>query len=111
MITVLGLIFLIGGLIALWRAGGWLIHRAGRIQSYPPQAAEAPDADGDFIAARAQPFTDESMEDLVRTCFPVPYVDSGHQRCGGPCCAEEQLDELVADFDWAGHEREFRRVA
>jgi hypothetical protein len=59
MITILTLILIVAGVFGWGRFLGWLVNRADRIDSAPPEAAESPDADGDFIAARAQPFTGE----------------------------------------------------
>jgi hypothetical protein len=114
MITVVALILIIVGVFGWGRFLGWLVNRADRIDSAPPEAAEAPDLveqayreNGDtfgFTYVRAQPFTGEKLPG-------VPYVDSGHQRCGGPCCAAEQLDELERAFDWHLAEYQFRSVA
>jgi hypothetical protein len=39
----------------------------------------------------------------------VPVVDGGHPKdCGGKCCFEVRLTELVAAFDWHAAEHEMR---
>jgi hypothetical protein len=68
---------------------------------YPPEAAEAPDpVDSQHDEyQRASWFTDAG----------VPVVDGGHPKdCGGKCCFEIRLTELVAAFDWHAAEHEMR---
>jgi hypothetical protein len=69
--------------------------------TYPPEAAEVPDP------------VDEAGDEYQRASWftgsGVPVVDGGHPKdCGGKCCFEVRLTDLVAAFDWHAAEHEMR---